>query len=873
MESNSVSALIQASKPALAGELQAQSREELFRQEAVALSVLLDLRSRINALSPLDRLPPEILLHIFEHLACCSYYDDVTPLDYWDRLKTPVRTRQLFVITHVCRRWREVSLNVAGLWKRANDFKPDRIDTFLERSRDAAISLHLQIERIGTLTQSPLLMPTLNNSHIPVCQKLSRTIPQAYSPPLLKTGYSATMRLLNTSTYQLVSVQHTSETHYAILSHVWDPNGEQTFQDVNAIHTAVRSCRQDTLQDTDMRLLDDIRARLSPKIRRCCDYARAHGYVYLWIDTCCIDKTSSAELSEAINSMFAWYSYAGICYVLLSDVEADDNPVEEHSSFRCSMWFKRGWTLQELIVPSRNVFLSKDWRMIGTKASLANVIEDVTGIDPGILLHTRQLHTVSVADRMAWAAGRETTRVEDKAYCLMGVFGVCLPVIYGEGSQAFIRLQEEIMRRIPDQSLFLWGVESNIHCIPPPAEEPWPELTSVPMDNLRASKSAYLFALSPMDFSLSKGFSPIPLGTFSSILGLPEASRPPLYTPSSYGVRTTFPIGTLLCPSMGANSNVIEIHVAILACQDVSGRIPTLLLSTEVSSGQHLTGGFRLHTSFRPSTLAELPRTRGTVIVMVSICSATVSGSRRTLHATVAWVSGRNSQAHDWGTTQEGEPNIESAGPKLVRASCTHDHVESWMNGRQRFEGPPGAPTVALQFIPWDDHTNDPVFSNIPVNGTFLLAPRASEAASTGPERVATGDGVDVLPNAYDTRTPSNLSFAGTGMSWSSATSYANACSDESASMASAEELDQFILTEGPGEEEGFGLLETEREHDRTAPSEWDRIYGPLIHAVVTIPGTRSNVSHLLHRQRPASLTTRYLDRNAEVPLTRTRAK
>lgn len=149
------------------------------------------------------------------------------------------------------------------------------------------------------------------------------------------------------------------------------------------------------------------------------------------------------------------------------------------------------------------------------------------------------------------------------------------------------------------------------------------------------------------------------------------------------------------------------------------------------------------------------------------------------------------------------------------------------MNGRQRFEGPPGAPTVALQFIPWDDHTNDPVFSNVcyaldirvdfpssstttstapqmPVNGTFLLAPRASEAASTRPERVATGDGVDVLPNAYDTRTPSNLSFAGAGVPSSSATSNANACSDESASMASAEELDQFILTEGLGEEEGL---------------------------------------------------------------------
>ncbi|EIW65323.1 HET-domain-containing protein, partial [Trametes versicolor FP-101664 SS1] len=249
------------------------------------------------------------------------------------------------------------------------------------------------------------------------------------------------MWLLNTSTYQIVFVQHPSEVHYAVLSHVWG-DGEQTFQ-VNS----------------DRCLLDAIRAQLSPKIRHCCDYARAHGHTYIWIDTCCIDKTSSAELSEAINSMFAWYSGADVCYVFLSDVSASDSPMEEYSSFRRSMWFKRGWTLQELIVPSRNVFLSKDWRMIGTKASLASIIKDVTGIGTDILLHRRQLHTVSVAERMAWAAERETTRVEDEAYCLMGIFGVRLPVIYGEGSQAFVRLQEEIMRRIPDQSLFLWGIE------------------------------------------------------------------------------------------------------------------------------------------------------------------------------------------------------------------------------------------------------------------------------------------------------------------------------------------------------------------------------------------------------------------------------
>lgn len=434
------------------------------------------------------------------------------------------------------------------------------------------------------------------------------------------------MWLLNTSTYQIVFVQHPSDAHYAVLSHVWAPEGEQTIQvsvnmpvlisletrltglpqDVHAIHTAARSSFPDTLQDTDPRLLNAIRARLSPKIRRCCDYARARGYAYLWIDTCCIDKTSSAELSEAINSMFTWYSQADVCYVFLSDVSANDDPAEKDSSFRRSMWFKRGWTLQELIVPSKNVFLSKDWRMIGTKTSLANVIEDVTGIDTGILLQTRRLHTVSVADRMAWAAGRETTRVEDEAYSLMGVFGVRLPIIYGEGSQAFIRLQEEIMRRIPDQSLFLWGMEPQVPCCL------WPFVESVPLNKLRASKSAYLFGTCPMDFSRSKGFSLIPLGTFSRMLGLPDASPPPLYTPGSYGVRTTFPVCTFidLRPDIGADSD-IKVQLAILACQDMRGRVPALLLSDESACSQHLIGGVNFKDGWCERVISRKERFTG----------------------------------------------------------------------------------------------------------------------------------------------------------------------------------------------------------------------------------------------------------------------
>lgn len=92
------------------------------------------------------------------------------------------------------------------------------------------------------------------------------------------------------------------------------------------------------------------------------------------------------------------------------------------------------------------------------------------------------------------------------------------------------------MRRIPDQSLFLWGIQPDVRCFPPPPATLWPLLTSVSMDNLRASKSAYLFASCPMDFLNSKGFTPVPLETFSSMLELPDVSRPPLHTPSGYGV-------------------------------------------------------------------------------------------------------------------------------------------------------------------------------------------------------------------------------------------------------------------------------------------------------------------------------------------------
>ncbi|TFK83421.1 HET-domain-containing protein [Polyporus arcularius HHB13444] len=233
---------------------------------------------------------------------------------------------------------------------------------------------------------------------------------------------------------------------YAILSHVWGDD-EQSFQDIRTLHTTHAGSGK-----------DNPRARASPKIRGCCIYAEAQGFEWLWVDTCCIDKTSSAELSEAINSMYQWYARAAVCYVYLHDVSAGADPSARKSSFRWSKWFTRGWTLQELIAPKRVYFLSHDWVQLGDKALFARLLEEITGIDVNVLTFHVELSSVPVAKRMQWASRRITTRIEDEAYSLMGIFGVHMATIYGEGRQAFRRLQEEIMKNIADHSLLTWGL-------------------------------------------------------------------------------------------------------------------------------------------------------------------------------------------------------------------------------------------------------------------------------------------------------------------------------------------------------------------------------------------------------------------------------
>ncbi|RDA83798.1 hypothetical protein CP532_4609 [Ophiocordyceps camponoti-leonardi (nom. inval.)] len=236
------------------------------------------------------------------------------------------------------------------------------------------------------------------------------------------------MRLLRTEDYTIEDFAYDHVPEYAILSHRW-------------------AKEELSLQDVQARTFDKQGFK---KIEGCCFRAKADNFRYVWVDTCCIDKTSSAELSEAINSMYRWYFNANRCYAYLADVSPSGIGVEK------SEWFTRGWTLQELIAPSEVYFFDKDWTDLGTRTSLQQTISRCTGIPPFILSGEKGLKTMSIAQRMSWAAKRETTRVEDRAYCLMGIFNINMPLMYGEGERAFIRLQEEIMKMSNDHSLFAW---------------------------------------------------------------------------------------------------------------------------------------------------------------------------------------------------------------------------------------------------------------------------------------------------------------------------------------------------------------------------------------------------------------------------------
>ncbi|KAL7621711.1 hypothetical protein AAE478_009038 [Parahypoxylon ruwenzoriense] len=251
------------------------------------------------------------------------------------------------------------------------------------------------------------------------------------------------MWLLNARDWKLYEFVEADAPPYAILSHTWGA-AEVSFADVRGTRSGYR------------------RKNGWRKIMWCFSQALTDGLEYVWVDTCCINKSSSAELSEAINSMFRWYEKSQVCYAYLVDVRSDDKPDAANSLFRQSRWFTRGWTLQELIAPALLIFYDVRWNVVGTRYALREVISSITGISRAVLEGSaisarRALRTASIAQKMSWAAGRSTTRPEDMAYCLMGIFEVNMPMLYGEETKAFTRLQEEIMKNSDDQSILAWG--------------------------------------------------------------------------------------------------------------------------------------------------------------------------------------------------------------------------------------------------------------------------------------------------------------------------------------------------------------------------------------------------------------------------------
>ena len=259
------------------------------------------------------------------------------------------------------------------------------------------------------------------------------------------------MHLINISTLTALTLEDfigDDVPPYGILSHTWDKE-EVSFQAFSTL---------------EARSFAGYR-----KIQGFCAIAAEDGLSYVWVDTCCIDKASSAELSEAINSMYRWYANAKSCYVYLSDLECSlpsRNPFVRNTSekwdemsFRIikdCRWFKRGWTLQELLAPVHIKFYNRQWISLGTKSTLANVLSRATAIKA---VHLWGGGGASIAQRMSWAAHRVTTRSEDRAYCLLGIFDVNMPLLYGEGKKAFVRLQQEILRSSHDESLFAWTNE------------------------------------------------------------------------------------------------------------------------------------------------------------------------------------------------------------------------------------------------------------------------------------------------------------------------------------------------------------------------------------------------------------------------------
>ena len=348
------------------------------------------------------------------------------------------------------------------------------------------------------------------------------------------------MRLLDTSTFELEKFfDEIKIPRYAILSHKWEDE-EITLQELQQKDATIllKSTKMQIVNGEPLHCLRNVKKGFF-KIAGCALQTEKDDIKYIWCDTCCIDKTDSTELSEAINSMYHWYKDQ-LCYAYLGDVTHAGHHVstERGSAFAESQWFKRGWTLQELIAPSRVVFFDQTWRYMGTRSGFKDSVAQITGIDREFL-DGGDPALCCIAKRMSWASKRETERVEDIAYCLMGLFGVNMPLIYGERHKAFIRLQTEIMKYSDDQSLFAWK-------------------TPTAADDVRCG----LLASSPACFVESRNITP-----FSRSVSDYETQPP--FSMTNRGVSICLPILPVK-DAPGTTGEHSNIFFATLDCQDVA---------------------------------------------------------------------------------------------------------------------------------------------------------------------------------------------------------------------------------------------------------------------------------------------------------------
>jgi len=272
------------------------------------------------------------------------------------------------------------------------------------------------------------------------------------SPSLMVPIDICPRRLIDTETLQLVNFSSSPVIPpYAILSHRWILGEE-------VVHDEFTQPRKETFSKSGYR-----------KIQAACQQARQDGIRYIWVDTCCIKQGNHDDVTANIVSMYAFYQNAEVCYAYLGDVLEKEDMFGKTVQRRLkegSEWFKRGWTLQELLAPRTVVFFNRDWQCIGNKHKLRDLIHTKTTIPPDVLSGRRSLQDIDVLTRMSWASRRETTKSQDAAYCLQGLLGVTVQPDYNElWFTSFNRLGKALFDTRPELRAEL-GIQDHFFCNP-----------------------------------------------------------------------------------------------------------------------------------------------------------------------------------------------------------------------------------------------------------------------------------------------------------------------------------------------------------------------------------------------------------------------